>query len=246
MNIIRESIGIIFILAFWLLLSNSVSDLFLASPADTIYTIILLFKSGNVFPVLFVSLSRVLFAIFFGSVLGILCGLVLGSYPSLYSFVEIPIDFFRSIPNAALYPLFLIVFGIGNPAKLATASWAVFLLMLVSTSYGVKTVKNLKIDVCKVFGASKLQTFWWVKWRESMPHILAGLRVSVSIALVVVVMTEMFFGTTIGLGREIYNASLIFAMPELYAWILITGFVGYILNKLIAKTEKRLIHWVAN
>ena len=242
----RVTLGVSLMLMLWLILSEAqiISGLFLAGPLSTANAALDLLKSGRAFYVAAVSLSRVFFALIFGGGMGVAMGLILGTYPSLYSLFEVQIDFFRSIPTAALFPLFLVIFGIGNPAKLATATWAVFLLVLVGTMYGVKTVKQIRLDVCKVLGATRLQVFWYLTVRESMPHIFSALRLSVSLSLVVTVMTEMFFGTKTGLGHEIYNASLVFAVPELYAWILITGVVGYALNKGVVIIERKVIHWV--
>ena len=78
---------------------------------------------------------------------------------------------------------------------------------------------------------------------ESLPQTFIGLRSGISIALVIVIVAEMFIGTQEGLGKRIIDAQQILNVKDMYASILITGLLGYILNVLFLMAEKRLIHW---
>jgi NitT/TauT family transport system permease protein len=78
---------------------------------------------------------------------------------------------------------------------------------------------------------------------ESLPQTFIGLRSGISIALVIVIVAEMFIGTEQGLGKRIIDAQQILNVQDMYASILLTGLLGYSLNMLFLAVEKRLIHW---
>ena len=76
-----------------------------------------------------------------------------------------------------------------------------------------------------------------------LPQTFIGLRTALSLSLIVIVVTEMFIGTNIGLGRRIIDAQYVYNIKEMYAAIFITGLLGYLLNALVLLLERRLIHW---
>jgi NitT/TauT family transport system permease protein len=78
---------------------------------------------------------------------------------------------------------------------------------------------------------------------EALPQIATGLRVAISISFIVVVVTEMFIGTNVGLGQRIYDSYLTYRIPELYATLVVIGFLGYIVNKALILAEHKAIHW---
>jgi NitT/TauT family transport system permease protein len=92
-------------------------------------------------------------------------------------------------------------------------------------------------------GASPARVFFRVVMPSALPEIAGGLRIAISIALVVIVVTEMFIGTASGLGKRIFQTYQLFQIPEMFAAILLTGLFGYALNLLLLILERRLIHW---
>jgi NitT/TauT family transport system permease protein len=92
-------------------------------------------------------------------------------------------------------------------------------------------------------GANPWQIFKDVLLMESLPQTFIGLRSGISIALVIVIVAEMFIGTQEGLGKRIIDAQQILNVKDMYASILITGLLGYTLNVMFLLVEKRLIHW---
>jgi NitT/TauT family transport system permease protein len=92
-------------------------------------------------------------------------------------------------------------------------------------------------------GANQLQVFKDVLLWESLPQTFIGLRSGISIALVIVIVAEMFIGTEQGLGKRIIDAQQVLNVKDMYASILITGMLGYVLNVLFLVIEKRFVHW---
>jgi ABC-type nitrate/sulfonate/bicarbonate transport system permease component len=237
--------GPIGLLLIWFLISQLglIRELFLASPISVIISTWDLIKTGSIFIDIFWTMTRLIIGFSFGVVFGVIIGLPIGYFKKLYSSVELIIDFFRSVPVASLFPLFLILFGIGDNAKIATTMWSSMLIVIVNTTFGVRQVNETRILLAKTLGATKIQTFTKIIFPDSLPHIVAGIRTSLSIAIIVVVMTEMFMGTNYGLGKRIFNASLVYDTPELYACIIMTGLIGYTLNKVVWKIDLKFIHW---
>ncbi|MEJ0062031.1 MAG: ABC transporter permease [Alphaproteobacteria bacterium] len=178
-----------------------------------------------------------------GAVLGTGAGLVLGALPRLYRMVEGPIEFFRAMPVTAIFPLFLMIFGIGDESKIAMAFMPTFLLMLINAGYGVLHASRDRRRAVRVFGANRWQVFRHVVAFEALPQIFIGLRLALSLSLIVIVVSEMFIGTDTGIGQRIYDSYLTNAVTTLYALLLVLGLTGYVLNKLSVAAEKRCVFW---
>jgi NitT/TauT family transport system permease protein len=168
---------------------------------------------------------------------------MLGSAEGAYRSVEFLIDFFRSTPSSALIPLFLLIFGITDINKIAIASFGSMLIVLFNSAYGVMNAKKTRVMAAQIMGVSKWHVFKDVMLMESLPQTFVGLRSAVSMALVIVIVAEMFIGSETGLGHRIIDAQQVFNVKEMYCSILVTGALGYGLNLLFLLVEKRLIHW---
>ena len=179
----------------------------------------------------------------FGAILGTLAGLALGVLPGVYRVMEGPLEFMRAMPVTAIFPLFLMVFGIGDSSKIAMAFLPTFLLMLVNARYGVAHASPERRRAVKIFGGTGWQIFRCVVFFEALPQIFIGLRLALSLSLIVTVVSEMFIGTETGLGQRIYDSYLTSSVTTLYALLLVLGFVGYALNKISIALEKRIVFW---
>lgn len=234
------------IVVLWQLASslNWINPLFLSSPGEVVSTgYQQLVVTKELWADVIATLLRTLAAFVIATVLGVSLGLLLGYFKSIYSSFEFAIDFFRSIPATALFPLFLLFFGIGDEAKVAVAVWACSFVVIINTIYGVHHASKLRLMAAKTMGAKGFFLFKNVVFWEALPHVFAGLRIALSYSLVVVIVTEMFIGTTVGLGHRIIDAQLVYRVPEMYVAIIAAGVLGYLLNKGFLAIEKRVAHW---
>jgi NitT/TauT family transport system permease protein len=186
---------------------------------------------------------RTAIAIAVASVIAIPLGIALGANERVYRAVEFIIDFFRSTPASALFPLFLVIFGVGDPTKIYVACFGATLVIVFNVAYGVMNARKTRILAAKVMGASRWRILRDVILMESLPQTFIGLRNGVSLALVIVVVAEMFIGSTDGLGHRVFEAQQYFEMPAMYAAIFAAGALGYALNLMFLLVEKKLIHW---
>jgi NitT/TauT family transport system permease protein len=177
------------------------------------------------------------------AVIAIPLGILLGSSERLYRSLEFVIDFFRSTPASAMFPLFLVLFGVGDETKISVAAFGAILVILFNVAYGVMNARKTRLLAAKVMGASRLRVLFDVMLLESLPQTFVGLRNGVSLALVIIVVAEMFIGSQDGLGHSVFEAQQLFDMPRMYAAIFAAGVLGYGLNLLFLTIERTFVHW---
>jgi NitT/TauT family transport system permease protein len=189
------------------------------------------------------TVSRLVIGYVLGSSLGIVVGFAMGMSTRISGLLALPVDFSRSIPVAALFPIFLVLFGIGNLSKIATIAWSTALTVLVPVMYGVATRPRTREYYARTLRATTPQIISTVVVPDALPSILAGLRTGLAIAMIVAVMTEMFLGSSSGVGYRLITAATLFRSNDLYLAVFVTGMVGYALNQGFLGAERRLLAW---
>tara|TARA_R110000868_G_scaffold2110_1_gene16294 strand:+ start:4605 stop:5441 length:837 start_codon:yes stop_codon:yes gene_type:complete len=210
-----------------------------ATLADTWVNIV----SGNLLEDFWFTFKRVAYAFAFATLAGVPVGIVLGVNEKVYRSVEFIIDFFRSTPATAMFPLFLLLFGLGEFSKIAVAAFAGWLIVVFNVAYGVMNSRRTRRLAAKSMGASPTRIFFDVVFFETLPQTFVGIRTGISIALVVIIVAEMFIGASDGMGHRIIDAQISYDLTDMYGSILVTGAMGYGLNVLFLAIEKRLVHW---
>jgi len=202
-----------------------------------------LFTDIDFFNDVLITCYRIISASIIAVVLGVPAGLVLGYNQTVYNLFEFIIDFAKSIPVTALFPLFMLFFGIGDAAKIFCAVYISVFVIIINTSYGVKHFSKKYVTLATVYGISKSYLFKHILFIGAAPSIIAGIRISISYSVIVIIVTEMFIGSVNGLGHSILYSHLIYEIPKMYALIFFAGLFGYSLNKILLILEKRFIHW---
>lgn len=238
-------VGPIVLLIIWDLVVRVgwIKPILLPPPLDTLLTLINGMASPVLLPHFLVTLERTLVAFAIATAVGMPLGIALGSNERAYRSVEFVIDFFRSTPASALIPLFLLIFGISNVNKVAIAAFGAFLIVIFNCAYGVINARKQRVAAAKVMGATRWQIFKDVLFWESLQPSFVGLRSAVSMALVIVVVAEMFIGSENGLGHKIIDAQQVMNVRVMYAAIMAAGILGYALNVAFLALEKRVVHW---
>jgi ABC-type nitrate/sulfonate/bicarbonate transport system permease component len=238
-------IGVVGLVAVWYVaVWNKVVDpVLLPSPLET-FRAMWKGMAGGELGIDFVrTVQRTIFATVIAAAIAIPLGIFLGSSERIYRSVEFVVDFFRSTPASAMFPLFLVLFGVGDKTKISVAAFGAALVILFNVAYGVMNARKTRILAAKVMGASRFRVLIDVMLLESLPQTFIGLRNVVSLALVIVVVAEMFIGSTDGLGHRVFEAQQLFAMADMYAAIFAAGALGYGLNLLFLMIERRYVHW---
>jgi NitT/TauT family transport system permease protein len=232
-----------FVLWYLLVASGSINKVLLPAPTDTLAHLGKVLFGGGMFKDVYATVIRTLSAFGLAALIGVPVGIALGSSETAYRSVEFLIDFFRSTPSSALIPLFLLIFGINDTNKIAIAAFAAVLVILFNSAYGVMSARKTRIMAAKVMGVSRWHIFRDVLLLESLSQTFVGLRNGISMALVIVIVAEMFIGSENGLGHRIIDAQQVLNVKDMYASILITGALGYLLNVAFLLTEKKFVHW---
>lgn len=234
----------LFVLLLWWIGTefNLVSPLFLPS-LDDLYRSFAESIKTNLGSNIIATLQRMLIGLTIATLLGIPVGLLLGSYKRLYRSLEFTIDFCRSIPVTALFPLFLLIFGIGNNSQVAMIACGAIVYIVINTIHGVHSLRPVRLAAGRIMGLKNSGLFLQIILPAALPSIVTGFRLALSYSLVLAIVTEMFFGSNGGLGYLIVNAQYIYDTPTMYVGIIVAGLIGFLLNKLTAVLDHRLIHW---
>ncbi len=220
-----------------------IKQILLPTPWSTLQALVTGLAGGPLLTDFAVTVWRTLEAFVIAAVVGVPLGVLLGSNEKAYRSVEFLIDFFRSTPSSALIPLFLLIFGVSDVNKVAIAAFGALLIVLFNSAYGVINARKQRVMAAKVMGANHWQIFRDVLVWESLQPTFVGLRSAVSMALVIVIVAEMFIGSDSGLGHRIIDAQQVLNVKSMYAAILAAGALGYALNVLFLVAERRIVHW---
>lgn len=242
---LQPLIGAAFLILLWGLASAGklIDPVLLPSPLESWNAFVDGLTQGTLWADFSQTIIRTVLSFAIALVIAVPVGVFLGSTETIYRSVEFSIDFFRSTPASALFPLFLIIFGVGEEAKIAVAAFGAALVILFNTAYGVMNARKQRQLAARAMGASRVRVLTDVTIWESLPQTFVGMRSGISIALVIVIVAEMFIGSTDGLGQRIIQSQMIFDMPSMYASIFAAGALGYGLNLLFIIIERRFVHW---
>jgi NitT/TauT family transport system permease protein len=237
--------GVFGLLAVWYIaVWNKVVDpVLLPSPTETFKAMWKGMNGGALAYDFIRTVDRTIRATLIAAALAIPLGIFLGASEKVYRSLEFVIDFFRSTPASAMFPLFLVLFGVGDRTKISVAAFGAALVILFNVAYGVMNARKTRLLAAKAMGASRLRVLIDVMLLESLPQTFVGLRNGVSLALVIVVVAEMFIGSTDGLGHRVFESQQLFNMPDMYAAIFAAGALGYALNLLFLVIERTFVHW---
>lgn len=173
---------------------------------------------------------------------GIGGGVLLGLSPRLLGATWPTLEFLRAIPGVALLPIFVILLGVGPTMKVALIAAGALWPVLLNTIDGVRSVEPLLKDVAACFRLPWTSRLVHIVLPAASPQIFAGARTSLSIAVILIVVSEMV-GANGGIGYFVRAAERSFAIPEMWSGIIVLGLVGYVLNTVFRLLERRLLAW---
>jgi ABC-type nitrate/sulfonate/bicarbonate transport system permease component len=175
-------------------------------------------------------------------VLAIALGVLMGTVRLVHDALGTTVDLLRPVPSVAMIPLALLLFGLGERMRLAMIVYAAFWPMLVNVLYGVRGVDPVALDVARNFVLSRIERVLRIVLPAALPRIATGIRVSAAIALSVTVTVELVVGDS-GIGYAIAQAEQAARIPEMYAAIVLTGILGWLLNEALLRLERSLVFW---
>ncbi|HEY3424831.1 MAG TPA: ABC transporter permease [Negativicutes bacterium] len=241
---LEKTIAIAVVLVIWEALPRlGFIDPFLLPPfSDVLDKLIHLITSGEIVKHFSISFKRSFVGFIMGVGIAIPLGVFMGWYSKLEEIVDPLLQACRSSSVLALYPVFLLLFGLGEVSKTAIIIWGTVWPALLNTIAGVKYTDPVLIKAARSMGVSQFTLLYKVIVPASLPYILTGIRLSASNSILVLVAAEMI-GANAGLGFMIFYMEERYAVPEMYAGIIILSLIGVLVNYLLVSIEKRVTGW---
>jgi len=188
------------------------------------------------------TLARTAEGYLIGVGLGVALGLLMATVRPIRRTLEPALELLRPIPTAAIIPPLIFVFGIDDSLKVFIVAFAVLFPVWINTMAGVRAVDPLLLQVAQTFQYSRGAAFRLIVLPCSLPYVLAGMRISLGIALVVAIVAEMISGSE-GIGHYMLLMQYAQRSSDMYAAVILLSVTGYLLNYSFVVLESRIIHW---
>lgn len=198
--------------------------------------------SGSIPAQLVPSLRRITIGLGLAIAIGMPLGMLMGVNRLAYRILEPLTELLRPIPSAAYIPVAILFLGLGDQMKLFVIVLASVFPILLNTYMGVTGIDPVLIDTGRTLGTPRFSILYKIVFPASLPSILTGIRISLGIAFIVSVTSEMIAGNN-GLGYFIIDRQQTFHVSEVFAGILTLGVMGYAMNLVFLQIERYLLRW---
>jgi ABC-type nitrate/sulfonate/bicarbonate transport system permease component len=188
------------------------------------------------------SLERLFLGYFVAVVVGVGAGVALGLSPVLRRATSPIVEFLRAIPAPALLPFALLVLGVGTSSKVFVIAFVCVWPILLNAVDGVSGVDPTLVDTGRVYRVPARDRLTRVVLPAAAPQIFAGMRTSLSLALILMVISEMVASSN-GIGYFVLQSQRSFAIPEMWSGIILLGLLGYLFNAVFLLVERRVLRW---
>jgi sulfonate transport system permease protein len=219
-----------------------ISPVFFPAPSRSFESLWDQMKTADFWTAFTSTVSRMAMGFVAASVTGVALGAAIGLSPRLRTFVEPTLELIRPLPASAMVPAFVLIIGLNDRMIVAVIVFSSLWPVLLNTVHGFKTVEPRLIEVARILHLSKLETVWKIALPNALPDIFAGLRLSLTVSLILAVVAEMLAGS-VGLGQNITLAARAFRSADLYAGIIVLGALGYLTNTILQRVEQHMLRW---
>lgn len=232
-------------LVIWELAAQAgwISVTFFPPPTKIWQALLKLGSNGEMAEAIGATLARFFAGLLSGSLIGGLIGLMMGWWPRLHDFLDPFVAATYPIPKIAVFPILMIVFGIGEGSKFVAIFLAAFFPMLITSLAGVQQINKVYFEVGQNYGARGHQILTRILLPGSLPSLLAGLRLSTNMAFVIAISVEIVSAKS-GLGVLLWFAWQTFRVNELYAVLVVISLLGIAFKFLMEQLTRSLIPWM--
>ena len=237
-------IGPVALLCVWEFCSRvgGIDPVFLPPPSAVTQTLFGLMVSGELWGHVGISIARVAIGYSIAGIAGISIGLLLGWFRGLSSYIDPVIEVFRPISPISIIPLAILWFGIGEQSKIALIAYATFFPILLGTVAGVRNTDQILIRAAAALGASPFRIVWSVVIPSAIPFIYTSLRISMGIAMIVIVSAEMVAADR-GIGWFILDSERIYKTDSMLAGIVTISIVALLIDRALKLLRDVMLPW---
>lgn len=226
----------------WIADYKLVSPVFLPGPDRAWAALVKGMAKGDLAMKLAATVERMVWGWLIASLVGIALGAAIGTSSALRAYVAPTLEFLRPLPASAVIPVAIAVLGLSDSMVLAVIAFGALWPVLLATIHGFSAVEPRLYEVGRALGLSRAAVIGKIALPSASPDILAGMRLGLTVALILAVVCEMLAGRD-GLGNWILLAARSFRAPDLYAGVILLGALGYVSSVLLAALEARLLVW---
>jgi ABC-type nitrate/sulfonate/bicarbonate transport system permease component len=215
---------------------------FFPAPSKISGTFLALVQDGSLWVNTWASLQRLFWGFLLGGTPALLLGIAMGLSRPLRAFVNPLVSTTYPVPKSAIFPLILLIFGLGESSKIVMVAIGVFYPVLINSCTGVVEINKIFLDVGHNFGASRWQVFRTVAFPGALPHIMSGVKLGVGMGLILIAIAEMI-GAKSGLGFMIWNAWEILSVETMYVGLIVIALLGFLFSMVLDEIEGLLVPW---
>ncbi len=232
------------VLAIWQFISvrELVDPMLFPAPTAIVRTFYEMILTGELVDNLEISVLRAVLGFLLGGGTGLLLGLTVGMFNRAEELLDPTVQMIRTIPLLAITPLFILWFGFGETSKVLMISLGAFFPLYVNAFLGVRNVDSKLFDVARVLEFGRFKQMIRLVLPAAMPNVLLGLRLSISVAWLVLVVAELM-GSDRGVGYLIQDARSYLRTEVVFIGILLFAAVGKLSDSLVRLLERRLLQW---
>jgi ABC-type nitrate/sulfonate/bicarbonate transport system permease component len=230
------------LLLLWQLYAKSAQQLFLPTFASAASATWRLLTQSTFTSDVLPSIGRFVAGFVIGCAVGIVVGTPLGYLRWIEPWTRPVLEFLRALPAAAILPIALLLLGTGNGMRITVIAFGACWPVLLNAMDGARQVDPVLIETGRVNGLSRRAILQRIVVPASLPQIFAGMRTALGIALIVMVLSEMY-GATSGLGYFILTSQRRFLVPETYGGVLALGIIGWLFSVLFSRFERKALAW---
>lgn len=227
---------------YWLVAAEFVHRVILPPPGDVASAFITTFTESFFYEHLWVTLQEVLIGFAIGVILGFSLGAMLGTSAWVREMTYPYIVAFQGLPKIVLAPIFITAFGFGMMSKVMMAVAISFFPLLINTMSGLMTVDADAVQLMRSLSASRRDIFWKLSVMHAMPSIFAGVKTSLTLALVGAIVGE-FVGARSGLGFLLASYSYQLQVDRVWAITIVLALIGIILFLFIEWADRKVVFW---
>ena len=235
------ALPVLLVLLWWASTLGAV-NFFVPTPAALVEKFGQIWFGQRFFSDVLPSIGRLLVGVVAAIVIGVVGGVLIGSVRWLRALLEPVLEFFRAIPPPVLVPVLMLLMGITDSMKIAVIISGCVWPVLLNTIEGVRAVDGVLSDSAHTYGISGWARVRYLVLPSASPQILAGVRQSLSLGLILMVISEMFASSS-GLGFTIVQFQRSFAIPEMWSGIVVLGLLGVAMSFIFQWAERSILRW---
>ncbi len=232
------------LIGLWQYIANVrlVSPVFLPGPDRAWDALVRGFATGDLEWKLLGTVERMIYGWLLASLVGVALGALIGISPAARAYLGPMLEFLRPLPASAIIPVAIALLGLSDSMVLVVIAFGALWPMLLSTIYGFAAVEPRLYEVARLLRLSHWEVIRKIALPNAMPDILAGMRLGLTVALILAVVGEMLASRD-GLGLWILLSARSFRAPDLFAGVILLGLIGYVSALLLGAVESRVLRW---